>query len=88
MEGKRSRLIERYVYFYAVAILLSGLLLVGIGVQQIEIYYAVYLIEFLVATELVASFRKSLERNLRPLILVFLAGFLYTVIERIIQILT
>ena len=88
MEGKRTRLIERYVYFYAVAILLSGLLLVGIGVQQIEIYYAVYLIEFLVATELVASFRKSLERNLRPLILVFLAGFLYTVIERIIQILT
>ena len=88
MEGKRTRLIERYVYFYAVAILLSGLLLIGIGVQQIEIYYAVYLIEFLVATELVASFRKSLERNLRPLILVFLAGFLYTVIERIIQILT
>ena len=88
MEGKRTRLIERYIYFYAVAILLSGLMLVGIGVQQIEIYYAVYLIEFLVATELVASFRKSLERNLRPLILVFLAGFLYTVIERIIQILS
>ena len=88
MEGKRTRLVERYVYYYAVAILLSGLLLIGIGVQQIEIYYAVYLIEFLVATELVASFRKSLERNLRPLILVFLAGFLYTVIERIIQILT
>ena len=88
MEGKRTRLVERYVYYYAVAILLSGLLLIGIGVQQIEIYYAVYLIEFLVATELVASFRKSLERNLTPLILVFLAGFLYTVIERIIQILT
>ena len=82
------RLIERYVLLYALAILLSGLVLVGIGVQQIEIYYAVYLIEFLIATELVASFRKSLERNLRPIILVFLAGFLYTVIERIIQILT
>jgi len=82
------RLIEKYIFAYALAILLSGLLLIGIGVQQIEIYYAVYLIEFLVATELIASFRKSLERNLRPLILVFLAGFLYTVIERIIQILT
>ena len=88
MGEKKTRLIEKYVFAYALAILLSGLLLVGIGVQQIEIYYAVYLIEFLVATELVASFRKSLERNLRPLILVFLAGFLYTVIERIIQILT
>jgi hypothetical protein len=88
LEEKKTRLVEKYVYAYALAILLSGLLLIGIGVQAIEIYYAVYLIEFLVATELVASFRKSLERNLRPLILVFLAGFLYTVIERIIQILT
>jgi len=76
------------VYAYAIATLLSGLVLVGIGVQQIEIYYAVYLIEFLLATEFVAAFRKSLERNLRPIILIFLAGFLYTVIERIIQILT
>jgi hypothetical protein len=84
---EKMRLTEKYVYAYALAILLSGLLLIGIGVQQIEIYYAVYLIEFLVATELAASFRKSLERNLRPIILVFLAGFLYTVIERIIQIL-
>jgi hypothetical protein len=86
-EGK-TRLAEKYVYAYASVILLSGLMLLGIGVQQIEIYYAVYLIEFLVATELVSSFRESMERNLRPLILVFLAGFLYTVIERIIQILT
>ena len=76
------------MYAYAIATLLSGLVLVGIGVQQIEIYYAVYLIEFLLATEFVAAFRKSLERNLRPIILIFLAGFLYTVIERIIQILT
>ena len=76
------------MYAYALAALLSGLVLLGIGVQQIEIYYAVYLIEFLLATEFVAAFRKSLERNLRPIILIFLAGFLYTVIERIIQILT
>lgn len=82
-----TRLAEKYIFLYASAILLSGLLLIGIGVQQIEIFYAVYLIEFLIATELVASFRKSLERNLRPFILVFLAGFLYTVVERILQIL-
>jgi hypothetical protein len=82
------RLIERYILFYAATILLSGLLLMAIGVQQIEVYYAVYLIEFLVAVELVASFRRSFERNLRPIVLVFLLGFLYTVAQRILEILT
>jgi len=82
-----TRLAEKYIFLYALTILLSGLLLIGIGVEQIEVFYAVYLIEFLIAMELVASFRKSLERNLRPFIIVFLAGFLYTVVERILQIL-
>lgn len=81
------RLIEKYILFYAATILLSGLLLMTIGVQQIEVYYAVYLIEFLVAIELTASVRRSLARHLRPIILVFLLGFLYTVAQRILQIL-
>lgn len=73
--------------FYAVAILLSGLVLMAVGVQETEIYYAVYLIEFLVAVELVASFRHSLEKQLRPIMLVFLLGFGYVVLQRILQIL-
>ncbi len=73
--------------FYAIAIILSGFLLMIVGVQETEIYYAVYLIEFLVAVELVASFRRSLERQLRPIILVFLFGFGFIVLQRIIQIL-
>jgi hypothetical protein len=81
------RLAEKYIFFYALAILLSGLLLMGIGVEEIEVYYAVYLIEFLIAIELVAPFRQSLQRNLQPFIIVFLAGFLYIVVERILQIL-
>jgi hypothetical protein len=87
LEEATIRLAEQYVFFYGLAILLSGLVLMGIGVQQIEIYYAIYLIEFLVATELVASLRKSLDKNIRPFIIIFLAGFLYIVIERVIQIL-
>ena len=58
-----------------------------VGVQETEIYYAIYLIEFLVAVELVASFRHSLERQLRPIVLVFLFGFGFTVLQRILQIL-
>lgn len=73
--------------FYATTILLSGLLLMAVGVQETEIYYAVYLIEFLVAVELVGSFRHSLEKQLRPIILVFLLGFGYVVVQRILQIL-
>jgi hypothetical protein len=59
----------------------------AIGVQQTEIYYAVYLVEFLIALELVASFRRSLEKQLRPIILVFLLGFAYVVVQRILEIL-
>ncbi|MGB9023223.1 MAG: hypothetical protein WCC94_07290 [Candidatus Bathyarchaeia archaeon] len=82
------RLVDRYVLFYALVIILSGLSLMVVGVREIEIYYAVYLIEFLVALELVASFRRSLGRNLLPIIIVFLFGFAYTVAQRIIQILS
>ena len=81
------RLVERYVLSYALAIILSGLFLMVVGVGEIEIYYAVYLIELLISLELVASFRRSLGRNLRPIIIVFLFGFAYTVAQRILQIL-
>jgi hypothetical protein len=82
------RLVERYVMFYAVAILLSGLCLMSVGVQQMEIYYAVYLIEFLVGANVVASFRRSLERNLRFIILMFLLGFVYSIAQRVLQLLS
>jgi hypothetical protein len=73
---------------YALAIVLSGLFLMVIGVRELEIYYAVYLIEFLLSVELVASFRRSLGRDLRPIVIVFLFGFAYTVAQRILQILS
>jgi hypothetical protein len=81
------RLVDQYIALYGVAILVSGLLLMAIGVQDIEVYYAVYLIDFLVAMELVVSFRRSLGRSLRPIILVFLLGFAYIVVQRVLQIL-
>jgi hypothetical protein len=76
------------VLSYALAIILSGLFLMVVGVGEIEIYYAVYLIEFLISLELVGSFRRSLGRDLRPIIMVFLFGFAYTVAQRILQILS
>jgi len=82
------RLVERYVLFYGSAIVLSGLLLMVVGVRGIEIYYAVYLIEFLVALELFSSFRRSLGSNLRPIIIVFLFGFAFTIGQRILQVLS
>jgi len=81
------RLLEQYVVFYGIAILLSALVLMVAGVGQIEVYYAVYLVEFLVTMELVGSFRRSLERNLRPVIVMFLLGFIYVLAQRILQIL-
>jgi len=82
------RLVERYVLSYALVIVVSALLLMAVGVEEIEIYYAVYLIEFLVSLEMVASFRRSFGRDLRPIIIVFLLGFAFTIAQRIFQILS
>ena len=60
----------------------------AIGVEQVEVYYAVYLIEFLISVELGSSLRRSVAAQLHPIILVFLFGFFYIVAQRIIQILT
>jgi len=79
--------VEKCVFFYGVWIIFSGLVLMYMGVQRIEIYYTVYLIEFLVTAELASSFRRRLGSDLRPIILVFLAGFLYILAERVLQIL-
>jgi hypothetical protein len=76
------------VLSYALAIVVSGLLLMVMGIREIEIYYAVYLIEFLVSLELVGSFRRSFGRDLRPIVMVFFLGFAYTVAQRILQILS
>jgi hypothetical protein len=83
-----TRLFEKYTLFYAIAIILSGLALMAVGVQETEVYYAIYLIEFLIAVELAAPFRRSLEKQLRPIIAVFVLGFGYILLQRIIQILS
>jgi len=81
------RLVDEYITLYGLVILVSGLLLIVIGVQEIEAYYVVYLIEFLVAMELVMSFRRSLGRSLRPIVLVFLLGLAYIVVQQVLQVL-
>ena len=55
--------------------------------QEMAIYYAVYVIEFLVAVELIASSKRSLERQLRPIALALVVGFIYIALQRILQIL-
>jgi hypothetical protein len=82
------RLNEQYIMFYGIAIFLTALMLMAAGVEGIEIYYAVYLIEFLVTIQLLGPFRRSLESNLRPVIVMFLLGFFYVLAQRMIQILS
>jgi hypothetical protein len=82
------KLLEQYVMIYGIVILLSALLLMVVGVEQIEVYYAVYAIEFIVTMELVGSFRRSLGRNLRPVVVMFVLGFIYVIVQRILEILS
>jgi hypothetical protein len=57
------------------------------GVQQIAIYYSIDLLEFLAATELMGTVRQSLRGYVRPVIFVFLLGFIYMFAQQVIHIL-
>jgi hypothetical protein len=79
---------DRFILLYAAAVTLTALILSLLSVQALEIYYSVYLIEFLVLLELIGPFKKSMNTLLQPLVLAFLLGFAYIVIQRVLEILT
>ncbi len=56
-------------------------------VQEMEAYYAVYLIEIVVEIELVARSRRSLQQQLLPITIAFFLGFMYIVAQIIVQML-
>jgi len=56
----------------------------AIGISAIEGYYVAYLMEFFAFDEIWARRRRSLERRLRPVALMFTVGFLFILAERIL----
>ena len=81
------RMIERCVLLYATVTLGSAILLGVLGVTQLEIFYLIFVIEFLVLLELLTPFKRSLARRMSALAFGLFVGFVYMVALRVIEIL-
>ncbi len=77
----------RFILSYAVAVIVTATLLGGLNVQILEIYYSLYLIEFLVLVELIAPIKSSLTRRAGPVVIAFFIGFMFIVAQRVLLIL-
>jgi len=80
-------MIERYVLFYAAMTLGTGILLGGLGIRQLEVFYLVFVIEFFVLLELSTPFKRSLARRMSAVAFGLFLGFIYVVVLRVIEIL-
>jgi hypothetical protein len=78
---------DRFITAYAIIIFASAFIMDMIGVTRPEIYYSVYLVEFLVLLEVVGSYSRSMIASLKPVTVAFVLGFLYIIISEIILIL-
>ncbi len=78
---------NRFILSYSVAVFGTGILLGALNVQLLEVYYSLYLVEFLVLIELMASVKSSLTIRVQPLAIAFFLGFMYIVAQRILLIL-
>lgn len=79
---------DRFIITYAIAVFATAFIVSLLSNQALEIYYSLYLIEFLVLLELIGPFKRSLTTGTQPLVLAFLLGFAYIIVQRVIEILS
>lgn len=78
---------DRFIVMYAIAVFATAFFLSLLGVEGLEIYYSLYLIEFLVLLELIGPFKRSLIARMQLLVFAFLLGFAYIVAQKVLEIL-
>jgi hypothetical protein len=78
---------DRFILTFAVAVFVTATLLSLLGVATLEVYYSLYLIEFLLLLELMGPYKRSLTAIMQPLAFAFLLGFVYIVAQRVLEIL-
>jgi len=81
------RAIERCVLIYATITLVTAILLGALSITQLEVFYLVFVIEFLVLLELLTPFRRSLAKRMNAVACGLFLGFIYVVVLRVIEIL-
>lgn len=81
------RLYNRYLTALAMLFSATTVVLAVYNQQRLDLYFSVYLIEYLVATLLFASLSPKAHRLLNIMGFVLFAGFLFIVVIKVLEIL-
>ena len=81
------KIYNSYVILVASLLLLTTVILVACGVKSLDVYYTLYVVEALVATEIFVHFNTSARRSLTAVSTALFAGFLVIVIISVVNIL-
>jgi len=81
------KIYNRYILVVAVLLLLTTVILIGIGQTSLDVYYSTYVLEALVVTELYAYLSSKARRGLSAVSLMLFGGFLIVVVLKVTTIL-
>jgi hypothetical protein len=81
------RVYNRYILIVTILLLLTTVILIGIGQTSLDVYYSTYVLEALVVTELYAYLNSKARRGLNVVSLMLLSGFLIIVVLKVVVVL-
>ena len=76
---------QRFILTYTVMVFGTAGIMSVLKVQQLEVYYSLYVIEFLVLLELFGTYKKIFSREWRPVAIALFLGFVYVIGWKVIQ---
>ena len=79
------KIYNSYILIITPLLLLTTVILTAIGENSLEVYYAIYIIEALVVTELYVYFNTRVRRGLNLVSAVLFGGFLLVISLEIIK---
>ena len=80
------RVYNRYILTVAILLLLATVILVARNVDSLEVYYVVYVLETLIATEIYGYFNTRTRRGLHRVSGLLFIGFIVIVLVRVAKI--
>jgi len=81
------KIYNNYIILVASLLLLTTVILTACGVNSLDIYYTLYVLEALITTELYVYFNARARRGLTVVSTVLFAGFLVIVASTVLNIL-
>jgi hypothetical protein len=81
------KIYNNYIVLVASLLLLTTVILTAYGVDSLDVYYTLYVVEALIVTELYVYFSARARRGLTVVSTVLFAGFLVIVASAVLRIL-